>query len=255
MVRTATEKTVDPPMKTTRRGVLGDLDLMAGGMTNVREMDALQPLMPPGAYRVETGWQDINDIRQRVRQAFFVDQLELKESPQMTATEVQVRYEMMQRLLGPTLGRIQSDFLDPLITRSFWMMFRKGALPPMPQVVADAEEADLDIEYVGPLARAQKLQSVDGIQRWLGMVAEMGQMFPEMLDLPDTDEIGRYTAGILGVLGDRHRGASQAARGADAAGAGRRDGEERGRRCQGRVRCRAVARTGWRRHDGSRWSC
>lgn len=199
MVRTATEKAVDPPMKSTRRGIIGDVYLEAGGITFVRDPDALLPLMPPGAYRVDVGWADIEDIRRRIRQSFYVDQLELKESPAMTATEVQVRYDMMQRLLGPTLGRIQTDFLDPLIQRTFWMMFRKGALPPMPESVSQAKETDLDIEYVGPLARAQRIQSVDAIQRWLGLLASMGELFPEMLDMPDTDEIAKFTARTLGV--------------------------------------------------------
>ena len=199
MVRNGTEKTVDPPMKTTRRGVIGDIDQQAAGVTNVRDPDDLQPLMPPGAYRVETGWTDIEDLRQRIRQYFFVDQLELKESPQMTATEVTTRYEMMQRLLGPTLGRIQSDFLDPLIERTFFMMFRKGALLPPPESVTGAEDSDLDIEYVGPLARAQKLHSVDAIQRWIASLLSMAEAFPDVLDVPDTDEIARFTAGELGV--------------------------------------------------------
>lgn len=132
MVRTATEKSIDPPMKSTKRGVIGDLDHRAASINYVRDMNALEPLMPPGAYRVDTGWADINDLRERIRQYFFVDQLQLKESPQMTATEVQVRYEMMQRLLGPTLGRIQTDFLDPMIKRVFWMLYRKKQLPEMP---------------------------------------------------------------------------------------------------------------------------
>ena len=41
----------------------------------------------------------LGDVRASVRRIFFSDQLELNEGPQMTATEVQVRYELMQRLL------------------------------------------------------------------------------------------------------------------------------------------------------------
>ena len=52
----------------------------------------------------------------------------------MTATEVQVRYELMQRLLGPTLGRFQSEFLNPLIERVFGIMFRANAFLPAPEI-------------------------------------------------------------------------------------------------------------------------
>jgi hypothetical protein len=198
-VRTATEKTVDPPMKHTRRGIIGDVELEGGGLTAVRDMEHLQPLMPPGSYRVDAGWADIQDLRQRIERYFFVDQLQLKESPTMTATEVQIRYEMMQRVLGPTLGRIISDFLDPLVERTFWMMYRKGGLAEMPESVATAGMADLDIEYVGPLAKAQKVSAVEAVNRWMQSLAALAEFFPEMMDMPDTDEIARYTAQTLGV--------------------------------------------------------
>ena len=98
------------------------------------------------------------DVRASVRRIFFSDQLELNEGPQMTATEVQVRYELMQRLLGPTLGRLQSEFLNPIVERAFYSMLRGNALPQMPECCN--ARFDLDIEYVGPLARSQKMDEV-----------------------------------------------------------------------------------------------
>jgi len=198
--RTATEKTVDPPMKTTRRGIIGDLRLSAGGLTMVRDMDGLAPLMPANSYRVENGWRDIQDLRKRIEQYFFIDQLQLKESPQMTATEVRVRYEIMQRMLGPTLGRITSDLLDPLVKRSFWMMYRKKAFPRMPDSVAE-NKGELVIEYTGPLARAQMMGKVDGITRWLSLTSEMSQVpgMEEITDVPDADKVSNLIARILGV--------------------------------------------------------
>lgn len=200
MVRTSTEKTVDPPMKSTRRGIIGDLELAGGGLTYVRDMDGLAPLLPPGAYRIDGGWKDIADLRARIDRMYYIDQLQLKESPQMTATEVRVRYELMQRLLGPTLGRIKTDFLDPLVKRTFWMMYRKGALRKMPDVVRQ-KRGNLKIEYIGPLARAQRLGEVDAIQRWLAIGAELAQLPPasQIADLPDYDEAYRHMGMVLGV--------------------------------------------------------
>lgn len=198
LVRTATEKTVDPPTKSLMRGVIGDIELQAGSNTVVRDMNSLQPLMPPGAYRVDAGWQDIQDLRGRIERYFFVDQLQLKDSPQMTAFEVSKRWEMMQRLLGPTLGRIKSDLLDPLIENCFWMLYRKQQLPPMPEIVGQLS-AELDIEYVGPLARAQRMHAVDGVERWLATVRGLAEVNPEVADVPDIDEIAKYLADVLGV--------------------------------------------------------
>ena len=203
MIHGATEKTVDPPMKSVHRGIIGDLVQQSGGITVVRRPDDLQPLMPPGAYRIDSGWQDVEYLVRGIRQAFYVDQLELKESPAMTATEVRVRYELMQRLLGPTLGRVQTDFLDPLINRSFYMMMRKGSLPVMPEIVAQAMQEDrsreVDIEYVGPLARSQKIQGVDAAERWTGFIAGVAQLNPNAIDVPEWDEMIRDAGSILGV--------------------------------------------------------
>ena len=194
----ATTKAVDPPMKTPNRNVIGDLEMQSAGLTVCKYPEQLQPLLPPNAYRIDTGWADVEFLVKGIRQAFYVDQLELKDSPAMTATEVRVRYELMQRLLGPTLGRIQNDFLNPLIERSFWMMYRKGALPEMPAIVAD-KQGEFDIEYIGPLARSQKMHAIDAAERWAMLIQGLAGLDPEVLDNPDYDVMIRDAAEILGV--------------------------------------------------------
>ena len=192
----ALEKVVDPATITTARGVIGDLDLTAGGNTVVRQMGDIAPF--ESAARFDVAELNVNDLRQSIRRIFFVDQLELKQSPAMTATEVTARVEMMNRLLGPTAGRLQSDFLDPLIKRAFAILFRAGRFEEMPPVVAE-KEGQYKIEYTGPMARSQKSQLVDAINSWMMMTAQMAQIFPEMLDLPKVDEINREVALMSGV--------------------------------------------------------
>ena len=57
--------------------------------------------------------------RGAIRDAFYVNQLMMQSGTQMTATEVLQRTEEKMRLLGPVLGRLQSELLQPLITRAF----------------------------------------------------------------------------------------------------------------------------------------
>jgi len=116
LILKATEKVVDPPTKVTERGLLSDLNLEPSGLTVVRTMDSIEPYESKARFDVSQLQRE--QLKQSIRSIFFVDQLELKESPAMTATEVQTRYELMQRLLGPTLGRLQSDYLDPLVQRT-----------------------------------------------------------------------------------------------------------------------------------------
>ena len=177
-------------------GLLSDLDLRRGGLTVVRSQDDLWPLLPPG--NPEYGELKIQQLQESVNRAFHVDQLELKQSPAMTATEVNVRYELMQRLLGPTLGRLQNDFLDPLIQRTFNILYRAGQLPPVPDVVLETA-SPLDVRYTGPLPRSQRQDAAITTQQWVAGLAELSQLYPDLADIPDVDAIGRGLAELLGV--------------------------------------------------------
>ena len=193
----AREKAVDPPIITQMRGVLGDVDLRAGGVTVVRDMNMLQPF-DTGA-RIDLSVEGISMRRGAIRELFFVDQLELKESPAMTATEVNVRYELMQRLLGPTLARFKTDFLDPMLHRAFWIMYRAGALPPMPEGLTPD---DLDVEYVGPMARNQHMDEVVAIERIAQAMQILAPLDEEVLDTYDWAKASRLMGERLGVPAD-----------------------------------------------------
>lgn len=198
--RTAREKVIDPPTKSTRRGVVGAIDHSPGANTVVRDINQPQPLMPPQAYRIDEATDEIRDLRMSIERVFFVDQLRLRESPEMTALEVSVRYEIMQRLLGPNVGRARTDLFDRMHRRSFWMLYRKGVIAPMPQVVREAGP-DLDISYIGPLAKVERAEGVEPLRRWLGLLAGFGEGpgAEELGDVPDYEKIARDSADMLGV--------------------------------------------------------
>jgi hypothetical protein len=124
----------------------------------------------------------------------------------MTATEVQVRYELMQRLLGPTLGRFQTEFLNPLIERVFGIMFRAGALLPAPDIIQDTT---IDVEYVGPLARSQRMEEAVAIERLYTLAMNIAQVDPAIMDNIDHDNAIRMRAKLLGVPKTVLRGKDQ----------------------------------------------
>tara|TARA_R110000822_G_scaffold187597_1_gene326353 strand:- start:1169 stop:2845 length:1677 start_codon:yes stop_codon:yes gene_type:complete len=187
-------KAIDPPLLVQDDGVIGRVRMTPGGITVVRNDGAIKPL------QIGSNWQitDMkeNQLRTAIRQAYYSDQLQLQEGPQMTATEVQVRYELMQRLLGPTLGRFQSEFLNPLIERIFGIMLRNDALLERPEMLTEAE---IDIEYVGPLARSQRMEEVTAIDRLYELVFGVAQADPSIMDLINHDVAMRARATLLGV--------------------------------------------------------
>jgi len=196
MILIAGEKVIDPATLQEERALVGDLDLEAGGVTVVRNAKGLVPYESKARFDVSNLHK--KDLQDSIRRCFKVDQLEMKESPAMTATEVQVRYELMQRLLGPTLGRLQNDLLDPLIGRTFYILYRSGRLPPPPESVVK-NSSELDVEYLGPLARAQKMDKIVSMQRWFQLASPIAEFDPGILDLPDVDQIGKEAATLLGV--------------------------------------------------------
>jgi len=187
-------KAIDPPLLVTDDGVIGRIRMTPAGVTVVRSDTAIKPL------QIGSNWQitDLkeNQLRTAIRQAFYSDQLQLQEGPQMTATEVQVRYELMQRLLGPTLGRFQTEFLNPLIERVFGIMIRGGVLNDPPEAIS---ESNMDIEYVGPLARSQRMEEAIAVERLYQLAMQVAQIDPSIMDIIDHEQAIRMRARLLGV--------------------------------------------------------
>lgn len=186
LILNSLEKVVDPAVITTERGLLTDLDLGAGGLNVLREMSELAPFESRARFDVAELNRD--KLQQSIRSIFYIDQLEMKDSPAMTATEVSVRYELMQRLLGPTLGRLEADFLDPLVSSVFADLLRYKRIPPPPDAVTQSADPAVNIEYTGPMARAQKLDQAQSLMQFLGAVSQMAEVNPQMLDRIDWDE-------------------------------------------------------------------
>jgi hypothetical protein len=192
-------KIVNPPLKVRDEGVVGVVRLTPGGLTHVRDMDAVQPL-DLGGRGLQAAEMEEDSLRQAIRRYFYSDQLQLQEGPQMTATEVQVRYELMQRILGPTLGRIEGEFQNPMLERIFHILLRAKMFPPMPKPLEKLYLGGrLDIEYEGPLARAARLQESLALQRFYAIAAPLAAADPTVLDGVDNTEAMQVHAESLGV--------------------------------------------------------
>lgn len=204
VVLTAAEKAIDPPLLAEEAGIFSDIDLKAGGLTMVRSLDdSLRPLNIGGSFDVSQLIK--SDLVNAVRSAFHADDLQLKESPAMTATETMARMELMQRVLGATFGYLKSYMLDPIIERTFAIQFRAGKLPEPPEIVTQSS-AEMDVEYLGTLARAQKRDEVDAIQGFLQDVSAIAQVFPAALDVPDVDKFIRRAADARNIPKELMRG-------------------------------------------------
>jgi hypothetical protein len=93
----------------------------------------------------------------------------------MTATEVMQRNEEKMRILGPALSRIQQELLQPLIVRVFNIMLRNNLFVPAPEALVNQE---IKIEYISPMALAQRGQELQSIMRGLEIFGSISQVTP-----------------------------------------------------------------------------
>lgn len=194
----AAQKQVDPPLLVSHDGFVNPIRTTPGGLNVIRADEVTGKLMPFPTAGGSLGitLEMIQDMQNNIRTIFFNDQLQIVADTKMTATEVMQRTEERMRSMGPLLGRMQSEFLKPLIDRIFGIMWRKGYLPPPPPELAGQE---IDVEYVSPLAKAQKGSETTSISRLLEMAMPLMQVAPEVMDNIDADELVRYVADIQGI--------------------------------------------------------
>jgi hypothetical protein len=118
----------------------------------------------------------------------------------MTAYEFAKRLEMTQRTVGPQLGRIETEGMTPLMRRSFAVQQRGGGFEDPPASVLE-QDASIDVEYQGPLAKNQRLGEIEGLERLIGLITTIYQLRPEAADNLAVDDAIRSSADILGVPG------------------------------------------------------
>lgn len=141
----------------------------------------------------------MDGARDVINDAFFVTLFRiLVEEPQITATEAMLRAQEKGQLLAPTMGRVQSEMLGPMIARELDILAHAGALPPMPQELIEAGGA-LKIEYQSPLNQAQRAGVGSGILNTINGIAPLAQIDPRVTMLFDTVGMARELADINGV--------------------------------------------------------
>jgi len=191
----AAQKIVDPPLLVPDDGALNPVKTVPGGLNFRRSgSDPITPLQTGG--NIPIGMEMLLDVRQRIRSGFYIDQLQLQQGPQMTATEVLQRQEEKLRLMGPVLGRLQTELLGPMVERVFNLLNRRRKFPAAPEVL---DGADYDVEYVSPLARAQRQTDANGLLRVFEIASPIIQMQPESAQIINGEDTIRWLGDLFGT--------------------------------------------------------
>lgn len=194
----AAQKVVDPPIQLPDDGFIMPIVTKPGGINYYRagSNDVIKPVFNNA--QVDFGYQALDDRRKRIRSAYYVDQLQLENGPQMTATEVLQRTEEKMRLLGPMLGRQQSELLRPMIDRLFGICLRRGIIKDedIPQKLRGKQ---IDVRYSSLIAKSQRVAEGQNIMRYMEAITPFINLDPTVGDNINGDAAAKVLAGVFGA--------------------------------------------------------
>jgi hypothetical protein len=185
------QKTVDPPLQVPDDGFILPIKTRPAGLNFFRagSEDRITPIFNDA--RIDYGIELIQMIQTQVKEAFYADQLKLREGPQMTATEVSERVEQAVRFLGPMLARQESENLQPTLMRVYHIAERKNKIPEPP---AELAGIPIQFKYSSVMAMAQRASELQSINRTMQTIAPFASADPSMLDIFDGVKAGKYIA-------------------------------------------------------------
>ena len=98
--------------------------------------------------------------------------------------------------MGPVLVRQHFELLRPLVDRLFGIMVRKGLIPTAPAAI---QGKDIKVRYTSLIARAQRMQELQGVNRAIATLQPLAAVVPTVMDVVKTDEVVREVWDVLGL--------------------------------------------------------
>lgn len=189
---TAIELGVKPPMQATSDVSLKGINLMPGGANIVESLG--NPITP--LFQVNVNLEHlrvkIEDLKNSIKRSYSADLFMMMgnlERGSMTAREVIERSQEKMQQLGPVVERLQFEFLSPIIERVYNILERHGVFEPVPEELEDVLDGrEVRIEYISPLAQAQKMNGLVNIEQALAFVGQAAQVYPNVVN--KIDEFG-----------------------------------------------------------------
>lgn len=142
---------------------------------------------------------DIKELHEAIEESFFKPiflSILAGAERQMTAREIVERHEEKLMMLSPPLDSTQNDYLAPKINRGFNILLRNNYFPPPPDELIGME---IDVEYLGIFAQAQKMMETQKTQDTLTFASTFAQYNPDILDYINFDEAVKVYADGIGV--------------------------------------------------------
>lgn len=194
----AAQKIVDPPLMVPDDGFVMPINTTPGSLMfyTAGMEDRIAPLETKG--RIDISEAKMMQKREHIARCFYIDYLlnGKKNTVEMTATEVNDRRQEQFRQMAPIVGRMQGEYLGPILGRSFDLLSASGIIPPPPLKLRGK---NLAVEYLGAAAVSQYSSKLFNIQKFLSTMIPVVQISPDSIDIIDTDALAAATADLNNV--------------------------------------------------------
>ena len=118
----------------------------------------------------------LQDMRNNIKKALYMETLGRPEGTPMTATEVSERMADLSKQIGSSFGRLQSEFINPLLKRIIRILAKQGRI-----TIPSIDGREVQVSPRSPLAQAQHLQDVADVTRFNEIIA--GTFGPQMINV------------------------------------------------------------------------
>lgn len=170
-------RSIEPTLLAFDDGVMSGVNARPGAVNwggISAEGKRLIDILPGGNIQLNEKMMELE--RNIINDAFLITLFEiLTENPQMTATQVLERTREKGILIAPTAGRMQAEFLGPMIERELDLLQQQMLLPEPPPELVDAG-GGYEIEYDSPMSRMQRAEKASGFNRSVNRAAEYAKM-------------------------------------------------------------------------------
>ena len=184
------EMGVKPPVTVTHDVMnYGGVNMYPGGMTKMSDANsAVRPLFQVGL-DIDHVSAEITLTKDDIKRAYAADlflMLDNIDNGQMTAREIVERQQEKLQQLGPVVQRLQDEFLNNILERVYNILDRSGIFPPIPDDVLETLSGkEMKIEYISPLAQAQKMSGLVNIEQAVSFTLQIAQAWPDAVKVID----------------------------------------------------------------------
>ena len=182
---TAVELGVKPPVQSDPQTAMKGINLIPGGNTITSNGNPVTPLFQVSV-ALDHLQAKIVELTDRIKRAYAADLFLMLDSMDqtMTAREVMERTQEKMQQLGPVVQRMQFEFLSKIIERVYAILDRAHVFPEPddPNLAQMLSQEEITIEYISPLAQAQKLSGLVNIEQAVSFAAQIAQFDPSAMD-------------------------------------------------------------------------